>query len=61
MAFLLECVPGISSPNLYPSGTTLDFENKKVIVSTVNAEKIPFFFKLVLIASDNEKSCAVPV
>lgn len=61
VAFLLKCVPGISSPDLYPSETTLDFESNKVIISHINAEKNPFFFKPMLITSDNEKSCAVPV
>lgn len=62
-AFLLECVAGISPPNLYPSEAALNFESHKVNISHINTEekKFPFFFKLMLITNDNGKSCAMPV
>lgn len=54
-AFLLECVPGISSPPLYLSA--FDFESNKVMISHINAETVPFSFKLISITSGSEKTC----
>lgn len=56
-AFLLECVPGISSLPLYFSETAFDFESNKVMISHINAETVPFSFKLILITSGSEKTC----
>lgn len=60
VAFLLEYVLEIFSPNHYPSEATLEFESNKVIFYSINChcKKISFFFKHILITSDNERSCS---
>lgn len=58
VAFLLECVLEIFSPNHYPSEGTLEFESNKVIFYAINCHcKKISFFKHILITSDNERSC----